>query len=436
MPEADRSAIDYAQVVGRGGSAEVSWPARTAKGMFHRAPDTERSEDPAVARIAADTPYLRGTETAPIAEGVVGYDPDRAFDGINLVLSAHAPEATLQDMKGNVLHRWTYPMEEVWSKPLGFDEWEAHETFWRRVHVFPNGDLLAIYEGIGMIRLDRQSRLLWEYKGRCHHDIDVDREGVIYTLARAAAQESRFGRPILEDFIVVLSPDGDELQRFSLVDAFLDSPHAEATRRMPPVPDVFHTNTIELLDDRLTARIPAFRPGSVLISVRNIDTLAVVDLQRQRVTWSLTGMWRRQHQPAVLDNGNLLLFDNSGNRGTSQVLELDPATHRIAWAYRGGEAEPFDSWHSGSSQRLPNGNTLITESVRGRAFEVTAAGEIVWEYLNPNRAGAKNRLIAVLSEVVRLAWDDLDFEEISAAREARGAAIDLGGVDRLLEPNK
>jgi hypothetical protein len=37
----------------------------------------------------------------------------------------------------------------------------------------------------------------------------------------------------------------------------------------------------------------------------------------------------------------------------------------------------------GSAQRLPNGNTLITESAFGRVFEVTKEGEIVWDYVNP-----------------------------------------------------
>ena len=36
-----------------------------------------------------------------------------------------------------------------------------------------------------------------------------------------------------------------------------------------------------------------------------------------------------------------------------------------------------------SAERLPNGNTLITESDKGRAFEVTHAGEVVWEFWNP-----------------------------------------------------
>ena len=41
------------------------------------------------------------------------------------------------------------------------------------------------------------------------------------------------------------------------------------------------------------------------------------------------------------------------------------------------------SLRMGNSQRLPNGNTLITESSFGRFFEVTREGEVVWEYVNP-----------------------------------------------------
>jgi hypothetical protein len=32
---------------------------------------------------------------------------------------------------------------------------------------------------------------------------------------------------------------------------------------------------------------------------------------------------------------------------------------------------------------LPNGNTLITEGVDGRIFEITPDYQLVWEYVNP-----------------------------------------------------
>jgi hypothetical protein len=54
-------------------------------------------------------------------------------------------------------------------------------------------------------------------------------------------------------------------------------------------------------------------------------------------------------------------------------------------------ALPYTDWipsiknskKSSRFQRLPNGNTLITESDNGRVFEVTRDGEVVWEFFMP-----------------------------------------------------
>jgi hypothetical protein len=69
------------------------------------------------------------------------------------------------------------------------------------------------------------------------------------------------------------------------------------------------------------------------------------------------------------------------------VLELDPITLEIKWQYPApgpvpGGSRLYSSFVS-SAQRLPNGNTLITEGNSGRIIEVTKEQEIVWEYVNP-----------------------------------------------------
>ena len=77
-------------------------------------------------------------------------------------------------------------------------------------------------------------------------------------------------------------------------------------------------------------------------------------------------------------------------RDHSRVLEFDPVTLKIVWQYPRKEAKPvltnsgmlYSSFIS-SAQRLPNGNTLITEGACGRVFEVTPDHELVWEYLSP-----------------------------------------------------
>jgi hypothetical protein len=99
--------------------------------------------------------------------------------------------------------------------------------------------------------------------------------------------------------------------------------------------------------------------------------------------------------------GNVFLFDNHGSaffppawgdrlwqaNPSSRVLEVDPIAKKVVWQYTAhASRRPLWEFHSSfisSARRLPNGNTLINEGMRGRLFQVTPAGEIVWEYVSP-----------------------------------------------------
>ena len=135
------------------------------------------------------------------------------------------------------------------------------------------------------------------------------------------------------------------------------------------------------------------------MAVAGRDAVAVLDLASEELVWAARGPWIAQHDPSLLEDGNILLFDNLGNHqsgNASRVLEIDPRTLGVAWRYTGTPDSPFASIIRSSAQRLPNGNTLITESDGGRLFEVTRDGRKVWEYLNPVRAGAEDSRIAVV----------------------------------------
>ncbi|MFT7699929.1 MAG: hypothetical protein ACI8S7_001763 [Candidatus Krumholzibacteriia bacterium] len=278
---------------------------------------------------------------------------------------------------------------------------------WRRARLLPDGGVLAIFEGHGLVRLDRESQLVWSYAGACHHDLDLAADGSIYILTREARVLPRFHprKPVLLDFITHLSPDGIELAKIDVMEAFANSIYASYLGLLGEAGDIFHTNTLELLDGSLAHESPAFKEGNFLISIREIGVVAIIDPQVKQVVWALSGMWQAQHQPTLLENGNLLIFDNQGHFGQSKVVELDPLTQQIVWEFSNSSEAPFYSETCGSSQRLENGNTLITESDNGRAFEISAAGDIVWEFRNPQRTGTENQYIAAILEMVALPQD-------------------------------
>lgn len=348
--------------------------------------------------------YLSGSQKPPEEKNVTKYDKNKAYEGYNLVVSGHAPEATLINMEGEEVHRWGYEFSKIWKDPSTHSK---NSHYWRRAFLLENGDLLAIFEGLGLIKLDKESNLVFACLNGAHHDCHIDRNGNIYLLTRKSHVKSNFSRynVILEDFITLLDPNGNLLNETSILDAFQQSKFSPVLYQNKLEGDITHTNAIELVDVGKANPASPFRNGQILLSMHSINFVGLLDIKTQRFVWGESDFWAKQHQPTLLDNGNILLFDNQGSFKQSKVIEYNPITRTIQWCYGCSEGEKFYTSVCGSCQRLQNGNTLIIESEAGRAFEVTHEREIVWEYVNPHRAGKNNELIATLFDVVRIPSD-------------------------------
>ncbi len=353
--------------------------------------------------------YLAGSRPATSSSGITVHDPARSCGGVNFYTSGHFAGAILMDMDGRVLHEWRYDFLKAWPEQIESTEIDGSE-YWRWAYLLENGDVLAIFDGLGLIKVDRNSNLIWEHLGSEHHDLDVTDDGRIFVLTRRAHMIERINErmPILEDFVTVLDSDGRLLKEVSVLEAFENSNFASspAARGYVARGDIYHTNAVEVLDGSLADRIPAFGKGNVLLSMRSLSTIVVLDMDLGEIVWVASDLWLAQHDPKILDNGNILVFDNKGAQGESRVVEFNPATREMVWVYAGDRSNGFFTKMCGANHRLENGNTLITESDYGRAFEVTPDGEIVWEFINPHRAGKYDDLIATLFDVVRL---DPDF---------------------------
>lgn len=81
-----------------------------------------------------------------------------------------------------------------------------------------------------------------------------------------------------------------------------------------------------------------------------------------------------------------------------------------SWSY--SEPEKFYSPFISGAQRLPNGDTLVCEGVKGRAFEVNRDGKIVWDFwsplggeIEPSKTGGK----APANALFRATWLPKDY---------------------------
>ena len=167
-----------------------------------------------------------------------------------------------------------------------------------------------------------------------------------------------------------------------------------------------------------------FHPDNIIWCGRQTNITAIIDRKTGKIVWQVgpyftstpalrnMGQIIGQHHAHMIPRGlpgegNILVFDNGGSAGYgaptpgapigfgnaqrdhSRVLEFDPTTLEITWQYPPRPAGRPGSMHTSfysslvsSAQRLPNGNTLITEGQSGRIFEVTPEHEIVWEYMS------------------------------------------------------
>ena len=346
-------------------------------------------------------------------KGVTIHDPKRAFEGYTLYTSAGDAAAHLVDMDGRVVHEWRRPYSQIWNEQSEVKKPQPDSLILMdKARLLPNGDLLAIYAaagdtpwGYGMVKMDRDSNLIWSYLAHTHHDFDIAPDGRILALTNAFSSDppADFGKldqPFLEDFLVVLSPDGKELQKISLTRALAQSRFRLLQLAIPAyaLGDPLHTNSVQYITAEQAKSFPFAKEGDVLLSFRDMSTLVVMSLERGQIVWAMRGPWLWQHDATLLPNGHITLFDNLGGfrpDNSARVLELDPKSGAVTWSYQGDDAHPFHSPLRSSAEALPNGNVLITESDGGRIFEVTRGGEIVWNFINPTRGGANGDMIAI-----------------------------------------
>jgi hypothetical protein len=114
------------------------------------------------------------------------------------------------------------------------------------------------------------------------------------------------------------------------------------------------------------------------------------------------GVLSGPHDGKVLPSGNILVFDNGLNRGCRGRRD-GSGGRKIVWEYKAPNPKDLFSRGTRTVQRLANGDTLITDSDHGRAFEVTSNGEIVWDFFNPR--GDKDNHRATIHRMNRYASD-------------------------------
>ena len=241
-------------------------------------------------------------------------------------------------MLGELIWKYQIPQNLKQYTNPGFD-----------AELLPTNNILLVLPGKGVYEINRKGDTVWSYlDNKVSHDADRLPNG--NTLVVFGNNDKANEAQVKE-----VSPEGGIVWSWYARDSYDKSPYK----------DIFeegwtHTNA--------AVRLPN---GNTIISPRNFNFLVEVNPQGDVVKTIGEGIFRHQHDPEVLPNGNILA---ANHQRPNRAVEIDPNTGKIIWQSFGFRK---DNSPVRDANRLPNGNTLITGTTE--IVEITAKGEIVWK---------------------------------------------------------
>ena len=221
-----------------------------------------------------------------------------------LLATGAGATVTLLNNDGRVLHVWRKPYprttRRVGSQPFPVPE---RSIYFRDAQALPGGDIVAIYEGAGdtpwgygIVKLDKDSNVIWKNLGSFHHTFDfTPNDGVValsHRIQTEPFEDTVMPVPYIDDEVVWLDGQGRVQQTVSILGAFRHSPYEKLTTRWSEQffvrgdGDYLHTNDVEYIDTAKAKVLPFAREGDVLISMRSLSMLVGIDPKAKAVRWA------------------------------------------------------------------------------------------------------------------------------------------------------
>ena len=274
----------------------------------------------------------------------------------------------LCDMEGNELHRWNPPTPPgSWGYLLP----DGNLFYMAKADQANDGSMPASnFVGGWLVELDWDSNIVWEHHNPAqHHDARRTNNGgaIFLTLEAIPADiigQVQGGQPgsgleadheggptetthMWADHIIEVDAAGKMIWDWHAYEHL--SPERHVITQGEPRHEWSHGNTVVPIGE-----------DKVLASFRNISTVMMIDKATGNILWEIGDeVISRQHDPSLLPNGNILIFDNGERRKNdvrifSRVVEINPDNKQVVWEYRDNPYFNFYSSRISGARRMPN----------------------------------------------------------------------------------
>jgi len=235
-----------------------------------------------------------------------------------------------------------------------------------------NGNILITITSSGIFEISHDGEVVWAHEDpAASHDADrLSNGNTLYNLGW-----SKKGKDVVR-----------EIDRHGQI---VWSWNGLANYDRKPFADIdsagwMHVNSVSRLEN-----------GNTLVSIRNFNTVAEVGPNGRVVRdWTFKAQDRRSglrthgkiwgernHEPEILNNGNMLL----ALRNPHRFVEFNLETQELVWSWEHPDGQR-ELRTNREANRLPNGNTL--GSAGNKLIEIAPDGTIVWQMITSG--GSRN----------------------------------------------
>jgi hypothetical protein len=287
----------------------------------------------------------------------------------------------LSDQKS--IYQWTPNIDEL--KRMKFKEhyaWQnTRKSDFDISHPLISADGSLIFHSLVLnallIKIDKNSKILWVLNGNFHHSIEYDADRNIWI--GSFMRRSKFLNNFFKDYddcsIDKISPDGKILYEKSVAEILVENGYRGLLLGSGAYEkDMLHLNDIQpaLSDTKYWKR------GDLLISVRNKSTVFLFRPSTNKILWLKTGPWLNQHDVDFVDStSGFRLLD-----GYNEEYVYDFKENSIKTPYSIFLKKAMVSTSTaGRSDILSNGDIFIEETEKNRLLRGNIKNTI-WQYVN------------------------------------------------------
>lgn len=332
--------------------------------------------------------------------------PDRVAPGLLMIVgSINGTRDTyvrVIDRNGTIIHEWTPRWTAIWGnvegkfptdrRPRGNNGMYLHG-----IDILPDASVVANFEHLSTFRMNICGDVEWKLDNLGHHSVFYSNQGYLWVTAERYVAKGKTGyqnhrAPLRSWKVQKISLDGKILKEIEMIDLlrkndlygllYLSTTNNTSTAVSG---DTLHLNDVEEFPVGMESKI--FKPGDLLVSLRNINAVLVFDPNTLKIKFLSIGRTLRQHDADFLPDDRISVFDNRNLEPSagpeslsSRIVEINARDGSDKVVLQGEGDKHFFSAIMGTHQHLANGNILVNSSGEGRVIEFAPDGTIVWRY--------------------------------------------------------